>query len=532
MKTTNVSNNEKPFSESVIAVCSFLLLTGLLFFYTGCSSNDDEPEVYTVTFETDGGAPVPATQQVEKGSLVIAPSTNPAKAGYVFVYWHISGATAAYNFQTPVNGDISLYAKWQEEATVEYLQVTWSLNGGSWPSDDNHATQVVKGGTLAEPAEPVKSGYTFEGWYKESALTNKVTFPYDVSNLTAGFTLYANWTTGGGTDNESAQTFTSISDLTSWLTAQPANTVETAYKVVLKNVNLDSGNNWGDLGLYLETMPNKYVDLNLTNCTGENLLDGYYEKNWSGTTTTYYGVFLGLKNIVAVTLPSTLKTVGVYAFRECENLHTVVFPAGITEIHQSAFEECFNLSSANFPEGIQSIGTYAFEYCALTAIDIPSSLTRIEKYAFHGCKFTTLTIPATLTYWGAGVFNYNKALVSVVIEEGVESTGDNAFTECRALESVTLPQSLKVIAQSTFSACNLKLLEIPANVTTIGSSALEYAFTQASTLIMRPTTPPTMGYQALTGPLESIKVPPNSVNAYKTANGWKDYADRVVANTD
>ncbi|MCL1901543.1 MAG: InlB B-repeat-containing protein, partial [Firmicutes bacterium] len=61
---------------------------------------------------------------------------------------------------------------------------------------DNHATQVVKGGTLAEPAEPVKAGSEFEGWYKEAALTSKVSFPYDVSAVTANITLYANWEGG------------------------------------------------------------------------------------------------------------------------------------------------------------------------------------------------------------------------------------------------------------------------------------------------------------------------------------------------
>jgi uncharacterized repeat protein (TIGR02543 family) len=167
--------------------------------FTGCSSDndDDDQTVYTVTFETDGGSPPPSSQRVEKGSTATAPSANPTKAGYVFVFWHLSGATTAYNFQTPVNGDITLYAKWQEEKTAEYWKVTWNLNGGSWPSGDNHATQILKDGTLAEPAAPTKVGSTFDGWYKESALTNKVTFPYDASNVTADFTLYAKWEDAG-----------------------------------------------------------------------------------------------------------------------------------------------------------------------------------------------------------------------------------------------------------------------------------------------------------------------------------------------
>ena len=71
-----------------------------------------------------------------------------------------------------------------------YWQVEWELNGGSFPTPSNHAVQVVKGGTLAEPNDPTKTGSTFDGWYKETALTNKITFPY---SATADLTLYAKW---------------------------------------------------------------------------------------------------------------------------------------------------------------------------------------------------------------------------------------------------------------------------------------------------------------------------------------------------
>lgn len=170
----------------------FLFMLTILAFLS-CSDNDDPVVNYTVTFETEGGTPVPPVQTVEEGGTVTAPSPNPSKTGYVFFFWHLSGATTAYNFQTKVTSDITLYAKWQEEATVEYWQVTWELNEGAWPPDDNHPTQVVKGGTLIEPNAPTKAGSTFEGWYKEAALTTKVDFPYDVSREASNFTFYAKW---------------------------------------------------------------------------------------------------------------------------------------------------------------------------------------------------------------------------------------------------------------------------------------------------------------------------------------------------
>ncbi|MDR1335895.1 MAG: InlB B-repeat-containing protein [Tannerella sp.] len=97
-----------------------------------------------------------------------------------------------------------------------YWQVTWNLNGGAWPADDDHATKVARDGALAEPAAPVKSGNTFDGWYLEAELTNRVGFPYDASSLTGNFTLYARWdeTAPLGTLNVTVMpvsgTFTSI----------------------------------------------------------------------------------------------------------------------------------------------------------------------------------------------------------------------------------------------------------------------------------------------------------------------------------
>lgn len=72
--------------------------------------------LYTVTFDTDGGAPIPSVQSVEKGKTATEP-TNPAKNGYTFDGWYKvndNGAmeAAKYDFTTPVIANITLKAKW------------------------------------------------------------------------------------------------------------------------------------------------------------------------------------------------------------------------------------------------------------------------------------------------------------------------------------------------------------------------------------------------------------------------------------
>lgn len=84
-----------------------LVLTVALLTITSCSNN-----IYTVTFKTSGGTPVPAKQRVNDGGKAIAPASNPVKDGHIFAFWYLNGETAAYDFQTPVTGDITLYSKW------------------------------------------------------------------------------------------------------------------------------------------------------------------------------------------------------------------------------------------------------------------------------------------------------------------------------------------------------------------------------------------------------------------------------------
>ena len=69
-----------------------------------------EPEIYTVTFETNGGSSI-ESQAVEEGNTVLKPA-DPTKEGYTFDGWYSDEALSTiYDFGTPVTEDITLYAK-------------------------------------------------------------------------------------------------------------------------------------------------------------------------------------------------------------------------------------------------------------------------------------------------------------------------------------------------------------------------------------------------------------------------------------
>ena len=65
---------------------------------------------YTVKFESNGGTLV-KDQTVKSGEKATKP-TNPTRSGYTFNGWYDKDLKAAYDFNTPVTADITLYAKW------------------------------------------------------------------------------------------------------------------------------------------------------------------------------------------------------------------------------------------------------------------------------------------------------------------------------------------------------------------------------------------------------------------------------------
>jgi len=76
------------------------------------------PMAYTVKFETDGGGTI-ANQTVNSGSKAAKPA-DPKKEGFEFKGWYKEEATTnAYDFDTPIKSNLTLYAKWEKAAEPE-----------------------------------------------------------------------------------------------------------------------------------------------------------------------------------------------------------------------------------------------------------------------------------------------------------------------------------------------------------------------------------------------------------------------------
>jgi hypothetical protein len=164
-------------------------------------------------------------------------------------------------------------------------------------------------------------------------------------------------------------------------------------------------------------------------------------------------------------------------------------------------------------------------------INFDGPIKTIGNLAFYSCKsLTSVTIPESVTSIGERAFVFCKSLTSVTIPDSVTSIGSNAFGDCQSLTSMTIPDSVTEIGGNVFNACSgLTSVTIGDSVTTIG----DYAFWRCSSLTSvycKATTPPSLGWDvfAHNGSDRKIYVPAGSVNAYKSATNWSEYADAIV----
>ena len=141
-------------------------------------------------------------------------------------------------------------------------------------------------------------------------------------------------------------------------------------------------------------------------------------------------------------VPSSVKTIGDYAFYECRSLTSVTIPDSVTSIGTYAFSSCSSLTSVTIPDSVTSIGEWAFSFCSsLTSITIPGSVTSIGGYAFYDCSsLTSVTIPDSVTSIGYCAF-YGSGLTSVTIPKSVDTIGSSAFSDCTSLTDVYFPRT-------------------------------------------------------------------------------------------
>ena len=189
-----------------------------------------------------------------------------------------------------------------------------------------------------------------------------------------------------------------------------------------------------------------------------------------GVTTISGYTFYGCKSLKNIVIPTTLTSIDDFAFFGCSSLTSVALPSGVNSIGACAFKGCTMLNSINIPNGLDKIENSCFNGCSsLETISLPESVTEIEPHAFDGCSsLKTISVGTKIESIGGYAFNNCASLLTISLPEGLKTIEQLAFNGCKSLNSIVLPSTLTELARYSFSGCeSLESINIPNGIVTI-----------------------------------------------------------------
>ena len=504
---------------------------------------------YTITFDTNGGSAInPITQ--DYNTAITAPA-DPTRKGYTFAGWNPALPT------TMPAGDMTVTAQWE---IVTYT-ITYNLDGGELPSgQSNPGTYTVETPTFMLN-NPIKTGYTFDGWYDNEGLTGTPVTTIDKGS-TGVKVLYAKWTVnqytinfdtnGGSAINPITQDYntaiTAPADPTrkgytfaGWNPALPTTmpagdmTVTAQWEIVTYTItyNLDGGSvdpanptsytiETPNFTLTTPTKPG-YTFTGWTEGDDNTLLPTVTIEQGSTTDRTYTANY-EFAQITGGDL-SFVCTSGTEAkVTACNpSVTSVTIPATVsnndgtytvTAIDATAFSGCTGLLVAILESATPpTLGSGAFSGCtALNAIGVPAGTATAYKSDASWLDYAE-KIHAIDGTCGTGVYySYDGTTKTLsIFGKGAmtDYNGNTPWSSYREdITTVVIGHGVTSIGDWTFSGCtSLASIENPASVTSIGKSAF-YNCTSLTSIVI-PDGVTSIGELAFTGcsSLTSIEIP-------------------------
>lgn len=524
-------------------------VTGDITLYTVWKINS-----YKVTFVCgDDVSSPPSEISVDYGSSI--PPQDVKRNGYALKGWSTKEDDSdPYDMNTPVKSDITLYPIWSKTCTIDYICDEDVV--GVPKSITVDVNTVVKA-----PESPSKYGYEFKGW--KTDLKSEENFSF--GSITSDITLYPHFegkevnvainyedgkslaskkyrtgdlltpsSLGIGLD-DSIFTWELIDSTTEaqYPVDKPLVYNESGYTFVAhissSYISVEEGAISGSEALRAKEGPYtlfipRYLNRKEVKTIKEKAFysDGVdestiytFDKLILPDTLTSIGdsAFTSCKKLLELDIPSSVKSIGVFAFADCSLLRKVLLHEGIENIGRGSFCDCVNLIEINLPSSIKTISTDVFSRCySLKSITLPKNITSIPERCFTGCSsLIKISFEGTIKVIGEEAFSNCESLASFSIPDTVTSIGVHAFQGCSNLHEVTLPSGLTLLSSGIFSSCSsLTSIIIPNSVTSIGDTAFSNCSGLKSINIPSTVSSISIGIGAFRNSgLESIVIPKN-----------------------
>ena len=187
----------------------------------------------------------------------------------------------------------------------------------------------------------------------------------------------------------------------------------------------------------------------------------------------------------------------------------IVLPDGLLSIADNAFQYCMNITGINIPSTVTSIGRYAFRNCYGLPVE-EDMLRYADTYMIEALDYdaTSYVIKNGTKWIGDGAFkSWYHNLTSVSIPNSVIRIGADAFLSCNQLIKITIPANVASIGAAAFAYCN-NLSSITCDA--LAPPVLDEGYTAVFENVDK-TIP--------------VYVPEASITAYQAADGWKDFTN-------
>ncbi len=179
----------------------------------------------------------------------------------------------------------------------------------------------------------------------------------------------------------------------------------------------------------------------------------------------------------SVTIPSHCTAVAAYAFMKCDTLTSFTAYDGLLSIGTGAFYTCSRLTDVALPSTVSTVGAYAFDGTPYldslgdfatvgdqvlikynggeSAVTVPDGITRIASHAFSSSKLRSVTLPQSVYTIDDYAFADCVGLTEITLNEGLVTIGNGAFRGCKSLGTLVTPKSLRYIGQKAYSGSSI-----------------------------------------------------------------------------